>query len=247
MRILSSSVAAAISLLACSANADNSATANTVKEDRVVNVDRDQGIAVIYEGRTPDQGSANRVRQIRPAGDFTRIIADDALDVEIAIGPRASIELEGDDNLIDRIRTDAENGALHLRVRGGYRVRRPMVARITMPRLDRVDLEASGDARITGLSGGQLALAGHGSGSFVASGAVDLLDVRIQGSGDANLEDLRAREARILINGSGDASAHVVDTIVATVNGTGEIAYRGTPRNVTEDVNGTGRISRRGN
>lgn len=225
-------------LLAC--------TAASAASDRVVLVDNDRDISVIYGNRTPDQGSGNRVRQTRPAGQFTNVIADDALDVEIAIGSRAAIELEGDDNLIGRIRTEAENGTLHLTVRGGYRVRRPMVARITMPRLDRVDLEASGDARISGLDGGRLALAGHGSGSFVAAGRVDRLDVVIQGSGNAELADLRAREARIRINGSGDARAHVVDTIVATVNGTGEIVYRGTPRNVTEDVNGTGAIRRAG-
>ena len=237
-------------LLACSANAEHPHEADNASdesEDRVVQVDHDQGIEVRYEGRAPERGSGNRVRQARTAGSFTRVIADDAMDVEIRIGAQASIELEGDDNLIDRIRTDAERGTLHLRVRGGYHVRRPMVARITVPRLERVDLEASGDARISGLSGGSLALAGHGSGSFVAEGAVDSLDIRIQGSGDADLENLRAREARILINGSGDASAYVTDTIIATVNGTGEIVYRGAPRNVTEDVNGTGRISRAGN
>lgn len=237
-------------LVACSANAEHPhETDNAAAEsaDRVVQVDHDRGLEVRYEGRTPERGSGNRVRQTRAAGDFTRVVADDAMDVEIRIGPQASIELEGDDNLIDRIRTDAERGTLHLRVRGGYHVRRPMVARITVPRLERVDLEASGDARISGLAGGSLALAGHGSGSFVAEGSVDSLDIRIQGSGDADLENLRAREARILINGSGDASAHVTDTIIATVNGTGEIVYRGEPRNVTEDVNGTGRISRAGN
>lgn len=219
-------------------------SAATGASDRVVNVDNDREITVIYGNRTPDRGSGVRVRQARPAGRFTNVIADDALDVEIVIGPNPAIEIEGDDNLIDRIRTDAENGTLHLQVRGGYRVRRPMVARITMPRLDRVDLEASGDARISGLAGGRLALAGHGSGSFDVDGAVDAVEVRIQGSGNADLEDLRAGEAIILINGSGDARAHVVDTIVATVNGTGEIVYRGTPRNVTEDVNGTGAIRR---
>ncbi len=223
-------------LLACSVNAEG--------QDRTVNVDRDQGIAVFYDGRAPVEGSGNRIRQMRSAGAFTRVIADDALDVEIAIGPRASIELEGDDNLIDRIRTDADDGTLHLRVSGGYRVRRPMVARIIVPRLERVDLEASGDARISGLNGGRLLLTGLGSGSFDVDGAVDAVEVRIQGSGNAELGDLRAREAKILINGSGDARAHVTDTIVATVNGTGEIVYRGRPRFVTEDVNGTGRISR---
>ena len=251
---------ASILLLACSANAEgpdraprprNGAPERMAGDNgdtgRVVNVDHDQGIMVLYDGREPLQGSGNRVRQVRPAGAFTRVIADDAMDVEIRIGPRASIELEGDDNLIGRIRTDAERGTLHLRVSGGYRVRRPMLARITMPRLDRLDLEASGDGRVSGLNGGRLALASFGSGSFTAEGRVEALDLRIQGSGDAALENLRAGEARILINGSGDASAHVVDTIVATVNGTGEIVYRGEPRHVTEEVNGTGRISRRKN
>jgi len=225
-------------LLACSANAGTS--------ERTVTVESDRNISVIYRGQRPEDGSGNRVRQARPAGQFTHVIADDALDVEIAIGPRAAIELEGDDNLVDRIRTDAENGTLHLRVRGGYRVHRPMLARITMPRLDRVDLEASGDARIGGLNGGRLTLVGQGSGSFDADGAVDQVEVRINGSGNANLDGLRAREARILINGSGDARAHVVDTIFAKLNGTGEIVYRGRPRNVSEEVNGTGAIRRIG-
>ena len=242
-------------LLACSANAKRPdegpgqagerLAGNSGDSGRVVNAGSDQGIMVMYDGREPVRGSGNRIRQTRPAGSFTRVIADDAMAVEIRIGPSASIELEGDDNLIDLIRTDAERGTLHLRVRGGYRVRRPMLARITVPRLERLELEASGDGRISGLNGGQLALASFGSGSFIAEGQVDALDLRIQGSGDADLERLRAREARLLINGSGDASAHVTDTIVATVNGTGDIIYRGSPRNVTEDVNGTGRIARR--
>ena len=211
--------------------------------ERTVSV-HDQSISVVNDNETPTQGSGHRVRQARPAGAFTRVIADDALDVEIRIGPDVAIELEGDDNLIGRIRAVPEDGILHLRVDGSYRVREPMLARITVPRLERVELQASGDARIAGLDGGQLTLAGFGSGSFRAEGRIDALDVRIQGSGDADLDGLRAREAHIVINGSGNARAHVVDTVVATVNGTGDIVYRGEPRNVTEDVNGTGRISR---
>ena len=223
-------------LLASLANAD--------APDRVVNRNHYEGTTVIHRGETPETGSGNRIRQMRPAGEFTRVIADDAMDVEIRIGPRASIEIEGDDNLIDRVSAEAEKGTLHLRVRGSYRVREPMVARITVPQLERVDLEASGNARISGLDGGRLALAGHGSGSFEAEGAVDEVDVRIQGSGDARLDRLRAEAAHIVINGSGNARAHVTGSLVATVNGTGDIIYLGRPRAVAEDVNGTGRISR---
>ena len=190
----------------------------------------------------PATASARRA----PAGNFTRVIADDALDVEIRIGAAGEHRARG--------RRQSDRPDPH-RCRARHAASAGSAAAIMCAgrwwRGSRcrgssgVDLEASGDARISGLNGGSLALAGYGSGSFVAEGSVDALDIRIQGSGDANLEDLRAREARILINGSGDASAHVTDTIIATVNGTGEIVYRGEPRNVTEDVNGTGRISRR--
>lgn len=224
-------------LLACTAAAGAA--------DRTVTTN-DDDISVIERGQTAETGSGNRVRQARPAGSFTNVIADDAMDVEITIGPRFAIELEGDDNLIDRIRTDAENGTLHLRVRGSYRVRRPMLARVTMPRLERVNLEASGDARVSGINGGRLNLIGQGSGSFDVDGAVDEVEVHINGSGNADLDGLRAREAHILINGTGDARAHVVDGIYAKVNGTGRILYRGRPRRVTEEVNGTGAIRRIG-
>ncbi len=202
----------------------------------------DGAVEVRFNGETPVEGSGHRIRQKRPAGAFTHVIVDGALDAEIAIGPRTAIELEGDDNLIDRIRTDARDGTLHLSVEGSYRVRQSLIARITVPRLEGVDLRASGDVRLTGLDGGRLALAGQGSGSFRAGGRVDEVDVRIQGSGDADLERLRARSARVVINGSGNVHAQATEAMAATVNGSGNITYSGRPRQVSEDVNGSGNI-----
>jgi hypothetical protein len=223
-----------VMLLACSVPAGS--------RERIVNTNRESGIEVRYQDETPEDGSGRRIRQARAAGNFTRVIVDDALDAEIVIGPRAAIEFEGDDNLIDRIRADARDGVLHLRVEGSYRVRQPMIARITVPRIEAVDLRASGDVRLDGLNGGRLALAGQGSGSFRADGRVDEVDVRIQGSGDADLERLRARSARVVINGSGNVRVQATEAMAATVNGTGDITYSGRPRQVSEDVNGTGSI-----
>lgn len=211
--------------------------------DRTVNVSRDHSIEVRYGREAPEEGSGNRIRQARSADDFTSVIVDDALDAEITIGPRFAVELEGDDNLIGRIRAETTDGVLHLQVEGGYRVRQSMVARITLPSLAGVDLRTSGNARIGGLQGGRLALATSGSGSFRADGRVDEVAVRIQGSGDAELGSLRARNARVVINGSGDVRAFASDALIATVNGTGNVTYAGNPRQVSEDVNGTGSIS----
>jgi hypothetical protein len=221
-------------LLACTAQAG--------ERSRTINAGGGS-VEVRHQGETPVNGSGQRIRQARAAGDFSRVIVDDALDAEIAIGPRAAIEIEGDDNLVGRIRTDAESGVLHLRVEGSYRVRQPMVARITLPRLAGVDLRASGGARIRGLTGGTLALVTSGSGDFHADGEVDDLSLEIRGSGTAELDRLRARAARIVINGSGDVHAHVTDALTATVNGSGSIFYGGHPRQVSDQVNGSGRIA----
>ena len=223
----------AVLLVACSAQAGSRERTET-RNDRAVEVR--------FNGETPVEGSGHRIRQERPAGAFTHVIVDGALDAEIAIGPRAAIELEGDDNLVGRIRADVRDGTLHLGVEGSYRVRQSLIARITVPRLEDVDLRASGDVRVTGLAGGRLALTGQGSGSFRADGRVDEVDVRIQGSGDADLEHLRARSARVVIDGSGNVRAQATEAMAATINGSGNITYSGRPRQVSEDVNGSGNI-----
>ena len=69
------------------------------------------------------------------------------------------------------------------------------------------------------------------------------LDVEVEGSGSADLADLRAHEARVAVRGSGDADVRAEERLDADVDGSGSIRYHGDPE-VTERVDGSGDLSR---
>jgi hypothetical protein len=76
-----------------------------------------------------------------------------------------------------------------------------------------------------------------------AAGAVDRLDATIQGAGDAELFDLEARTARLLIQGVADAEVNVSEALDVTIQGPADVAYRGDPR-VSSEIEGPGEIRR---
>lgn len=81
-----------------------------------------------------------------------------------------------------------------------------------------------------------------GSGDCMLRGRADALDTDIAGSGDIRAVDLEVRTAEVRIAGSGDAELHVTDRLEARIVGSGDVRYRGRPE---IDVNslGSGEVS----
>ena len=190
-------------------------------------------------------GSGNLVRQARAAGTFNRITADGPAHLQIAIGPRPSIEVEADDNIVGFITTDSRGGRLKIGAEGSFCMARAPKLRITVPSLAAIDMRASGDAEVTGLNGGNLDVTITGSSDVMTSGRLDRLGVTINGSGDVDLNSLQARFVDATVNGSGEVDLGTSHLVSATVNGSGTIYYSGNPEFVDQAVRGSGRIRRR--
>ena len=201
------------------------------------------GTSVLIGDERPTLGSGRFIRQARPAGSFHAIEADDAVDLEIRIGEGSAIEVEADDNLVDRVTVAVEDGVLRVGARGGYTTSAAPLVRVTTPRLERVDLHTSSNAVIRGLRGGRLELASNGSGDFVADGWVEEIALASSGSGGGDLSALDAADARIAVNGSGRVHVRASRSLSAQVNGNGRIVYSGDPRKLRENVAGNGSIA----
>jgi len=76
-----------------------------------------------------------------------------------------------------------------------------------------------------------------------ASGTVGTLDVALDGSGDAQLDPLVARDVHAAIRGSGRVLVTATKTLHAEVPGSGAVVYRGNPV-VTANVSGNGAVTR---
>jgi hypothetical protein len=211
-------------------------------------------VAFSHWGRMPGDGAsaatAERETSHEPAtrnrevGSFTRISDNGSVDLEITIGPEQSVEVIGDDDAVRKVETSVSGDELVVSQRDSMWswTSGDVKVKVTVPKLDAVNLQGSGDATIAGLDGGNLELNSYGSGDFKASGKVERLTFTSHGSGDGSLEDLEAADAVIKLHGSGDAHVSASRTLDVETFGSGDVRYSGSPR-VSSRITGSGDVS----
>jgi len=115
---------------------------------------------------------------------------------------------------------------------------------IAVPVLRGIENTGVGTTKITGLSGGDLALANSGAATVEATGRAANLSITLDGVGKIDTTSLFARNVTVTNNGVGGVYVRASGTLSASVNGVGEIRYTGNPTHVDSQVNGVGRISK---
>ena len=93
-----------------------------------------------------------------------------------------------------------------------------------------VQIFGSGGAGIDALAADSVDLEIFGSGDVELSGEVTQQDIGISGSGDYRGGDLRCETAEVTINGSGDATVWVTESLDARANNSGSLNYYGDPQ-----------------
>jgi hypothetical protein len=85
----------------------------------------------------------------------------------------------------------------------------------------------------------------NGSGDVKLSGTANLVKIRQSASGDVNLFNLPAENVEARTNGSGDVVVFVNGSLKANLGGSGDITYKGEPKNVDVSATGSGEVYHR--
>lgn len=190
------------------------------------------------------EGSGVSGSQAREVPEFGSVRLDGGFDVRVTAGEARSVVVQGDDNLLEYVRTRVEEGVLVLDFAPGrFRTQRPIQIAIANPNLGAFEVNGAGDVELVGLRGERFALSVRGAGDVTASGAVEALDVSIAGAGDANLFALESKRANLSISGAGDISVSASERLEASVSGAGDVRYRGSPQ-VSKSISGAGSVRR---
>ena len=161
----------------------------------------------------------------------------------IRVGEEQSVVVHADNNLVDSVTTAVQDGSLVIGdIPGSYTAKSPMSVTVSVPSLDELTLTGSGVIAVTGIEAASLTVRLPGSGVLRASGAATKLDVTLDGSGDAQLEQLIAGDVRAAVSGSGRIVLTATKSLDASVPGSGAIMYSGDPREVTKSITGSGAI-----
>lgn len=197
------------------------------------------------------KGNGRITTENRSLSNYDKISVAGAFDVNLVKGKEGAISIEAEENLMEYIETEVENGHLKIHPKKGYQLRSTKTIVITVPfkTLEAVSLAGSGnvsskdvlnstDLDLSLAGSGELDLAVStkkltskiaGSGNIKLSGNTDEFNCEIAGSGNIEAYDLKATVSHINIAGSGNVKVHAVSEIHAKIVGSGDVIYTGNP------------------
>ncbi len=214
------------------------------------------------------EGNGNLKKQTRTVDNFSAISSSGSWDVMIAYGESNTIQVEGDENLLEYVETKVEDGKLSIRSSKNVnlRSRNKITVYISVTRLRAVSLSGSGDiigdGKFYNDGGGEFRVSGSGSiklafkkyrsvdvhisgsGNIRLSGAAESVSARISGSGNADCVDVIADDVTASVSGSGNIKVYANKSVDASISGSGNVRYKGAATDVRSHKGGSGRVSR---
>lgn len=190
-------------------------------------------------------GSGKRKTEKRQIAPFTSISTEGAFNIEITCKKDLSLEVEGDDNVLDLVTAEVSNNVLRLSNSKSYSVSEPVTFRISVPNLEAVSVSGAGKIDIKGMDNEKFEIDSDGAPAITVSGKTTLVDIKTNGAGKIDTNNLRAARAIVESNGATRVELDVADELNVTVNGPSSVTYKGDPV-VKKNVNGPGKVERRG-
>ena len=191
------------------------------------------------------KGSGKRELQKREVAPFTSITAEGAFTIEVTCQKNLSLEVEGDDNVLELITAEVGGNVLRLKNTKNYSPSEPVKFRISVPNLEALSVNGAGHVEIKGINNDKFEVDVNGAPTVVVSGNTKLIDVGANGAAKIDARNLRASRGVVDSRGVSRIDLDVADELDATVSGPSTVTYRGDPV-VKKTVNGPGKIERRG-
>jgi hypothetical protein len=197
--------------------------------------------------RTEVRGSGTVVTEQRDVSGFDEISVAGQGVVHVELTGTESLEVEAEDNILEVLTIEVVDGRLELGAEPFTSIEptRDIVYRITAASLTDVAISGSAELDVATLDVPRFDVSISGSGSVRPSGTTVALQVDISGSGRYLGAALESTTADVNVSGSGEADIVVIDSLDASVSGSGSIRYAGDPATVREEVSGSGSITRR--
>ena len=207
--------------------------------------------------------------ETRPITDRVVVInMNGPIDLILKQGATASLVIRGEHRLLPKIKIVQDGDTLTMGTEG--LLINPLgrlTAELTLPSLQTLTLNGSGDGHITGFKGERLNLILHGSSNLLFDGNFRRVAVKLMGSGDIKLDNgasesvdldmfgsgdmLVSGQSKALtakLYGSGDLSAKrmIADAVTVSTAGSGDAIVNAT-QSATLSISGSGDIDVAGN
>jgi hypothetical protein len=186
--------------------------------------------------------------------DFESIHLKGSMDVEVIQASSYSVSVETEDNWQQWVKIERHGDTLVMKMDeerpGSWFSNEPAVAiRITMPYVEEILVQGSGEVRSPSIASEALELRVDGSGDIeVTEVAVPILDLNVNGSGDIKLWKVSSEQTTAEVDGSGDIkiTEGFIFELASMIRGSGDIKVAGESERAEIAIYGSGDFDGRG-
>jgi hypothetical protein len=200
-----------------------------------------------HHGRFAEiRGSGKRELQKRNVAQFSSISAEGAFTIEVTCQKDPSLEVEGDDNVLEFVTADVSGNVLRLKNTKNYSTNEPVKFRISVPNLEGFSVNGAGRIEIKNMNNDKFEIDTNGAPNIVVSGNTKVIDVGANGAGKIDAHNLHASRGVVDSKGVATVDLDVADQLDVTISGPAKVTYKGDPV-VNKTIHGPGKIERRTN
>lgn len=208
------------------------------------------------------KGSRKIVSETRELSSFNHLLFKGSGNIFITQGDKEEIRIETDDNLLNNIITKVSSGELivdneesmcpsklniylttrtlnAVKLKGSGDIKSEN--KIYAGNYFNLEIDGSGDVKLQ-IDTDKLTAEINGSGDMMLDGRADSFESSINGSGDINAFDLASKYCSVNISGSGTCKVFATEQLNAKIFGSGDIIYKGNPKNVKSSIIGSGDV-----
>jgi hypothetical protein len=196
---------------------------------------------------TKIEGSGVMKTEVRPVEPFTSIVVTDVESSLLIIEQTGeeSLTVTAEENLLAMFTSEVKHGVLYLTFKKGnsFHGKRPTY-KVTVKDLRHIHVQGGVEIEASKLASEKLSILVEGAAAGKLSGRSDDLTIDIKGAGVLSAGDLKAKRAKVSVQGAGQVTVNASDELDAEMSGAGIIWYIGEPK-LKSNVNGLGLIKRK--
>jgi Putative auto-transporter adhesin, head GIN domain len=190
-------------------------------------------------------GNGKRELQKRQVAPFTSISTNGAFTIEVTCQKDLSLEIEGDENVLDLVKTEVDNNILRLDNKQSFSISEPIKIRISVPNLEGLAVNGAGHIDIKGIKNDKFEIDTNGAPTITVAGTTKMVDIAANGAGKVDTQNLHATRAVVDARGVAKVDLDVSDQLDVEISGPSSVTYSGNP-SVNKNIQGPGKLTRKG-
>lgn len=202
------------------------------------------GVAVIGTACQVDiNAGGETVTETFDVTEFTEVEISSAFDVTIEIGDEPSVEIDLNDEVLDRLEVEQDGDRLSIGFDGGlFSISGPLDARIVTTDLTKVSLDGAVDASIRGLDASQLDVELSGASQVTGRGSVGVLVIDADGASQADFADTEVERAEVDVSGASSVDVNGAAEVRGQASGASSVDVSPDADNVNVTTSGASSV-----